>query len=60
VLVASSVLATYTAGAVMIAGAWGRTILPLGEYRRAANVPGRRPIDALQYELGEPGVKQGQ
>jgi succinate-acetate transporter protein len=60
VLVASSVLATYTAGAMMIAGAWGRTILPLGEYRRSANVPGRRPIDALQYEHGEPGVRQGQ
>jgi succinate-acetate transporter protein len=60
VLVASSFLAVYTASALMIASAWGRTILPLGEYRKAANVPGRRPIDALQYELGEPGVKQGQ
>lgn len=60
VLLASSFLAAYTAGAMMIAGAWGRTVLPLGEYRKAANVPGRRPIDALEYELGEPGVKQGQ
>jgi succinate-acetate transporter protein len=60
VLLASSFLAAYTAGAMMIAGTWGRTILPLGEYRKAANVPGRRPIDALQYEYGEPGVKQGQ
>jgi uncharacterized protein len=60
VLIASAVLATYTAGAMMIAGAWGRTVLPLGVYRRAANVPGRRPIDILQYELGEPGIKHGQ
>jgi uncharacterized protein len=60
VLLASSFLAAYTAGAMMIAGTWGRTILPLGEYRKAANVPGRRPIDALQYEFGEPGVKKGQ
>jgi succinate-acetate transporter protein len=60
VLVASSVLAAYTAGAMMIAGTWGRTILPLGHYRKAANVPGRRPIDVLQYEYGEPGIKQGQ
>jgi succinate-acetate transporter protein len=60
VLIASSFLAAYTAGAMMIAGAWGRTVLPLGEYRKAANVPGRKPIDPLQYELGEPGVKQGQ
>jgi succinate-acetate transporter protein len=60
VLIASSFLAAYTAGAMMIAGAWGRTVLPLGEYRKSANVPGRRPIDPLQYEFGEPGVKQGQ
>jgi succinate-acetate transporter protein len=60
VLVASSVVAAYTAGAMMIAATWGRMVLPLGEYRKAASVPGRRPIDALQYEFGEPGVKQGQ
>jgi succinate-acetate transporter protein len=57
ILVASSFLAAYTAGAMMIAGACGRTILPLGEYRKAANVPGKRPIHTLEYEFGEPGVK---
>jgi hypothetical protein len=60
VLLASSFIAAYVAGAMMIAGAWGRTLLPLGEYRKAGNVPGRRPVDALQYELGEPGVRRGQ
>ncbi|HET6548969.1 MAG TPA: GPR1/FUN34/YaaH family transporter [Solirubrobacter sp.] len=60
VLVASAFIAAYVAGAMMIAGAWGRTILPLGEYRKAANVPGKRPIQTLEYELGEPGVKHGQ
>jgi succinate-acetate transporter protein len=60
VLIASSFLAAYTAGAMMIAGAWGRTVLPLGEYRKAANVPGGRPMDMLEYEYGEPGVKHGQ
>ena len=60
VLLASSFLAAYTAGAMMIAGSWGRTVLPLGEYRKAANVPGRKPIDPLEYEFGEPGVRQGQ
>jgi succinate-acetate transporter protein len=60
VLIASSFLSAYTAGAMMIAGSWGRTVLPLGERRTEANLPGRRPIDVLQYELGEPGVKQGQ
>jgi succinate-acetate transporter protein len=60
VLVASAFIAAYVAGAMMIAGAWGRTILPLGEYRKSANVPGRRPIQTLEYEFGEPGVKHGQ
>jgi succinate-acetate transporter protein len=60
VLLASSWIACYTAGAMMIAAAWGRTILPLGEYKKAANIPGRRPMDVLQYEYGEPGIRQGQ
>jgi succinate-acetate transporter protein len=60
VLIASAVLAAYAAGALMIAAAWGRTVLPIGEYRKSANIPGRRPIDAIEYEIGEPGVKQGQ
>lgn len=60
VLLASAFLAAYTAGAMMIAAAWGRTILPVGEYRKAANVPGGRPLRTLEYELGEPGVKHGQ
>jgi uncharacterized protein len=60
VLVAASVAAAYAAGAMMIASTWGRTVLPLGERRRIADVRGRRQIDALQYEFGEPGVKQGQ
>jgi succinate-acetate transporter protein len=60
VLLASAFIAAYTAGAMMIAASWGRTVLPLGEYRKAANIPGRRPIDALEYEYGEPGVRQGQ
>jgi succinate-acetate transporter protein len=60
VLLASSVAAAYTAGAMMIASTWGRALLPLGDYRTAARVPGRRQIDALQYEFGEPGVRQGQ
>jgi hypothetical protein len=60
VLIASSFLATYTAAAMMIASAWGRTVLPLGEYRKGANVPGGRPVDTLEYEFGEPGVKHGQ
>jgi succinate-acetate transporter protein len=60
VLVASSFIAAYVAAAMMIASTWGRTVLPLGELRKSANVPGRRPLRTLEYELGEPGVRHGQ
>jgi uncharacterized protein len=60
VLLASSWIATYVASALMMAGTFGRTVLPLGKYRREANVPGGKTIRPLQFELGEPGVKQGQ
>lgn len=60
VLMASSFLATYVATALMLASAWGRVVLPLGELRREANVPGRVPIHPIQFAYGEPGVKQGQ
>jgi succinate-acetate transporter protein len=60
VLLAAAWIAAYVAGAMMIAGAWGRTVLPLGDIRRAANVPGGRPMRTLEYELGEPGVRHGQ
>jgi succinate-acetate transporter protein len=60
VFVFSAGFAWYTASAMMLAGAAGRTILPLGKYSRAANVPGREPVRPVEYEYGEPGVKQGQ
>ena len=60
VLLASSWIATYVASALMMASTFGRTILPLGKYRRAANVPGEKFVRPLEFELGEPGVKQGQ
>ncbi len=60
VFLASAFLAAYTAGAMMNASAWGRTILPVGEYRKSANTPVSARLRPLEYELGEPGVKQGQ
>jgi len=60
VLLASSWLATYTAFAMMLEGAAGRVILPLGQLSRRANVPGRHEHIPLQFELGEPGVRRGQ
>jgi succinate-acetate transporter protein len=60
VTMASAFTAFYAATAMMLASVFGRTILPVGKYRRAANVPGQRPTYPIQFELGEPGVKQGQ
>jgi hypothetical protein len=60
VFVFSAGFAWYTASAMLLAGVAGRTVLPLGKYSRAANVPGGEPTRAAQFEYGEPGVKQGQ
>jgi succinate-acetate transporter protein len=60
VTMASSFTAFYAATAMMMASSWRRTVLPLGKYRSEANVPGEKPMYPIQFELGEPGVKQGQ
>jgi succinate-acetate transporter protein len=60
VTMASAFTAFYAASAMMLASAFGRVILPVGKYRKEANVPGRQPMYPIQFELGEPGVKQGQ
>jgi succinate-acetate transporter protein len=61
VLVASAVAAFYTAAAMMFAGSFGgRTVLPLGTYQAAANIPGRRFSEPIQYRAGMPGAKAGQ
>jgi succinate-acetate transporter protein len=60
VLVASAILAFYTATAMLLKSTFGRVILPLGEPKREANVPGERFTRVIEFERGEPGVKQGQ
>lgn len=60
ILVASAVAATYTAGAMMLEGAWGRVVLPLGKLEKAANVPGSRVTRTVQFEHAEPGIRMGQ
>lgn len=60
VLVASAIIAFYTATAMLLKASWGRVVLPLGEPKREANVPGANLTRVIQYERGEPGVKQGQ
>jgi len=60
VTMASSFTAFYAASAMMLASTFGRVILPLGKYRREANLPGHRHAFPIQFAYGEPGVKQGQ
>jgi succinate-acetate transporter protein len=60
ILVGSAVAAVYTAGAMMLEGAWGRVVLPLGKIEREANVPGARITRPIQYEHAEPGIRMGQ
>jgi hypothetical protein len=60
ILVGSAIAATYTAGAMMIEGAWGRVVLPLGKLAKDPNIPGRRITRPAQFEFAEPGVRQGQ
>lgn len=60
VTMASAFTAFYAASAMMLASAFGRVIFPLGNYRKAANVPGGTHRYPIQFALGEPGVKQGQ
>jgi len=60
VTMASAFTAFYTGSAMMLASVFGRVVLPLGKYRREANIPGAKPMYPIQFALGEPGVKQGQ
>jgi uncharacterized protein len=61
VLVASAAAAFYTAGAMMLASATGgRTVLPMGNYKASANIPGRRTMEPVSYPAGLPGARVGQ
>jgi len=52
--------AFYAASALMLKESYGRTVLPTGELRAAANVPGREDDRPLEYEAGMPGSRAGQ
>jgi len=60
VLVASAILAYYTASAILLVSTAGKVILPLGKPSREANVPGGQPVKPIQLEWAEPGIKKGQ
>jgi hypothetical protein len=60
VTMGAAVAAFYTGSAMLLASAWGRTVLPLGKYSREANVPGGHAVYPIQFAAGEPGVRRGQ
>lgn len=60
VLVASAIAATYTAAAMMLEGTFGRVVLPLGKFSKAANKPGSVVSEPIEYSAGMPGARQGQ
>lgn len=60
VLIVSAILAWYTASAMLLESTLKRVVLPMGKLGSEPNVPGKRPKQMIQYEVGEPGVKVGQ
>jgi succinate-acetate transporter protein len=60
VLVASAGAAIYTATALLCAETYGRTILPLGKFTKAANIPGAVVARPIEYPYGMPGSRVGQ
>ena len=60
ILAFSAFFAWYTASAMLLEGSLRRTVLPLGKWKVAENVPGRKALDPIEYPDGMPGVRVGQ
>lgn len=60
IFVAAAGLCVYQGAALMINNVFGLTLLPLFTWRRDENAPGGRPVRAVEFSDGEPGVKAGQ
>jgi hypothetical protein len=58
--VISAGIAWLVATAMMLEASFGRTIIPLGKYSKAANVPGQAPTHPIEFRNGMPGVRVGQ
>jgi succinate-acetate transporter protein len=58
--VISAAAAWLVAGAMTLEHSFGRTIIPLGKWRKQASIPGRAATGPLAYPVGMPGVKVGQ
>lgn len=58
--IASAAAAAYMVLAMSLSAVTKRTVLPTGHLKANANVPGRKPLEAIELPWAEPGVKQGQ
>ena len=58
--VVSAAAAWLVAGAMVLEHSFGRTIIPLGKWSKAGNIPGARVTDPIAYPAGMPGVRVGQ
>jgi uncharacterized protein len=58
--VISAGLAAYMVLAMSLTAMTKRTILPTGHFKKDKNVPGRRPLEAVELPWAELGIKQGQ
>lgn len=58
--VISAGLAAYVVLTMCLTAITKRAILPSGELTKAANIPGRKPLRAIELDWAEPGVKMGQ
>lgn len=58
--VVSAAAAYLFATGMMLEGATGRAIIPLGKWSKNSNIPGRKITRPLEYPAGMPGVRVGQ
>jgi succinate-acetate transporter protein len=58
--VISAAAAWLVAGAMVLEHSFGRTIVPIGKWSKAGNIPGAKATDPIAYPAGMPGVRVGQ
>jgi hypothetical protein len=58
--VISAAAAWLAGGAMVLEHSFGRSIIPVGKWSKAANVPGAKLTDPIAYPAGMPGLKVGQ
>jgi hypothetical protein len=58
--VISAAAAWLAGGAMVLEHSFGRSIIPVGKWSKAANVPGAKVTDPIAYPSGMPGLKVGQ